>query len=586
MFPKNGVVFFFVTQLVTQGGVMYQKKMPFLYERQGIYYFRYRFSASVRNKIKRWEYCVSLQTRDFDKASLKCLILATRVRLFEKVIGDMALKELTRDKAEELINWYFRENYEKSKTLLGMDMEIPNVDLSSELVDEQDVKSALTIEIMSGKFSPVTKHDAQELLAENGLIMPEKGPVKLQLLEGVARARLENYRIYIETIKGNFHERAIKEPMFLSLETHHINEYMQPDGETSYNLSSLISTYLEKMKKAKKWTTKTSEEKHRCLVWIIEAVGDKDIKKVTKEDMRQLRDLIEAIPSNYAKSKQLKEKTILKAVKLNKGKNVIAPTTAHKYWGVVTAFMNWISQEGYIIGQPPTNGLKVIVQKNPMDGKHPLSKEQLRTWFKSPVYTGCKSPGRRMVSGDIVIKDGLFWIPLIGLYSGMRLGEIIQLQLDDFYQINEIWVFDVKPDPDDKNKSVKTISSVRKVPLHKYLLKFGFVEYWQHQKLKNKKRIFEDIKPSSKGYYSDPFSKKFSRGLKTLKIKTNKTSFHSLRHNVKDALNFKDVLGTHQDAILGHTQKGMNAVYGSKMIKKLKKCIDRIEYDLDFTHLL
>lgn len=563
---------------------MHQKKMPNLYQRRGIFYFRYRFSASVRNKIKRWEYCISLQTRDFDIASIKCLILRNRIKIFEKVLGAMALKELTKEKADELIHWYFHENYEKSKTLLGMDMEMPNADLSSDLVDEDEVKANLTKEIMSKKFSAVTKHDAQELLDENEVRMPEKGTVKFQLLEGIARARLEIYRIYTETIKGNFHERIIRDPMFAELETHHLNDCEQLNEVIGHSISSLVGKYFEKVRKAKKWTNKTSEEKKRCLDWIVEVVGDKNIKLVSKEDMRHLRDTIEAIPNNYAKDKNLKEMSLQEVVKFNKSQNVIAPTTANKYWGVITAFMNWISLEGYI-GKSPADGLKVIVQKNLLDSKHPFSNEQLKIWFNSPIYKGCKSPGRRLMAGDLVIKDALFWVPLIGLYTGMRLGEIIQLELNDFYQVNEGWVFDVKPDPDDKNKTVKTNSSVRKVPLHKDLFKFGFVEYWQNMKSKNNKRIFEEINPSSKGYYSDTFSKKFSRRLKQLKIKTDRTSFHSLRHNVKDALKDKDILDTHQNAILGHAQQGMNAVYGSNELVKLKECIDRIEFDLDFSHL-
>ena len=46
--------------------------------------------------------------------------------------------------------------------------------------------------------------------------------------------------------------------------------------------------------------------------------------------------------------------------------------------------------------------------------------------------------------------------------------------------------------------------------------------------------MFEDATLASDGTYSGRFSKWFSRYLSSIGIKTDKTSFHSLRHNMKD----------------------------------------------------
>ena len=57
--------------------------------------------------------------------------------------------------------------------------------------------------------------------------------------------------------------------------------------------------------------------------------------------------------------------------------------------------------------------------------------DELQTLFTCPIYTGCKgqSTTHRLKVGDNIYQDYLYWIPLIGLYSGMRLNEICQLLL-------------------------------------------------------------------------------------------------------------------------------------------------------------
>jgi len=68
-------------------------------------------------------------------------------------------------------------------------------------------------------------------------------------------------------------------------------------------------------------------------------------------------------------------------------------------------------------------------------------------------------------------------VPLIGLYSGMRLGEIIQLYVVDVKLEDAIYYFNVTPSPSDETgpdvKSVKNLSSIRIVPVHSELIKLG-----------------------------------------------------------------------------------------------------------------
>ncbi len=94
---------------------MHQKGVPHLYNRNGVYYFRYRFSLLTRKILGKWELCFSLSTANFDIASVKCVNLRIYAKLFERLVGKLGNKVLTIDKADELIQWYFKEHYERNE---------------------------------------------------------------------------------------------------------------------------------------------------------------------------------------------------------------------------------------------------------------------------------------------------------------------------------------------------------------------------------------------------------------------------------------------------------------------------------------
>jgi hypothetical protein len=63
--------------------------------------------------------------------------------------------------------------------------------------------------------------------------------------------------------------------------------------------------------------------------------------------------------------------------------------------------------------------------------------------------------------------------------------------------------------------------------------------------------------------------------------------FHSLRHNVEDALRNADVRQEVRDAIQGHGENGVSREYGTGYyVKTLNIALQKIIYDgLDLSHL-
>ena len=78
--------------------------------------------------------------------------------------------------------------------------------------------------------------------------------------------------------------------------------------------------------------------------------------------------------------------------------------------------------------------------------------------------------------------SAMYWVPLIALVTGARMGEIVQLERHNIQRSrNGIWYFDITDEDAhlsvDPEKKIKTAGSKRQVPIHDILLKLRFLEY-------------------------------------------------------------------------------------------------------------
>src|SRR5262249_27843927 len=129
-------------------------------------------------------------------------------------------------------------------------------------------------------------------------------------------------------------------------------------------------------------------------------------------------------------------------------------------------------------------------------------------------------------------------LPLIGLYTGMRLEEIAQLRPGDVQEVQGVWCFNVNADA---GKKLKTEHSRRYVPIHSALVAAGLLNHVAEAQAQRVERLWSDIERGNDGFYSSPFSKWFGRYKRAIGIANPKLSFHSLRHTVIDHLKQKGV---------------------------------------------
>ena len=395
----------------------------------------------------------------------------------------------------------------------------------------------------------------------NGLILEKHSAVYNQLCRAVLIGLDKVYEASEKIIQGDF-----ENPEF------NFSSSVVPgvqSGSESVTLKIAVEKYLAENKRD--WADKHYLSQKAKLDHFMAFMGERAVTKgenielgqVSTHDVRGYKELLQGTPSNALK--KYPDLTVIEAVEAAKqaGDPLLGTTSINNYIQCVSTLYSWAAAELDYQGKNHFKGrAKRISGKSRRDERHPFSKEQLATFFSSPLYTGCQSLSRCHKAGDKFFKDSAkYWVPLIGLYTGMRLQEIIQLYVADIYQSDGHWVLDLNEAHEDKK--LKTDQSKRVIPIHNDLVNVGLVAFKERQEERGSERLFPDAVLSGDGTYSSTFSKWFSRYLDNVGIKTDKTSFHSFRHNMKDFFRAAGISEELSEHYLGRLTGKTGEAYGS-----------------------
>ena len=266
----------------------------------------------------------------------------------------------------------------------------------------------------------------------------------------------------------------------------------------------------------------------------------------------------------------------------------ITQKTINKYLSALGGFCSWLVTATDYLEFNPVKGFYHKIDKSEQK-VFPFSIDQLKTFFSTPLYVGCKSIEIDHEPGQIHVRDHRFWLPLISLYSGARLGEIAQLLTADVRESDGHWIFDITREGSSR-KRTKTKGSQRVVPVHSQLIACGLLEYHDRQLSLGNERLFPEIEEDQRGQISGKPSRWFGRYMKRMKLReANRYNFHSFRHTATDALRRAGHADDFIAPLLGHSRPGMTRGYGIEPVGTIKQRVQMVEsifYDLDLSHLM
>ena len=325
---------------------------------------------------------------------------------------------------------------------------------------------------------------------------------------------------------------------------------------------------------------KTEDEIRNSVKFLTECFGDIPIGDITKEKSNILKNHIKNFPKNRTKIPKYRDKDFHSLMKMEiPQKDIIHLTTINKHLGNLTSFMIWSVNNGYCNSNPFT-GMKIKQKKSPRDERDRFTEQELKEIFSKHNYLYYTK-----VEKDSYSK---YWVPLIGVFTGMRCGEICSLYLDNIKEITgnqrkKRWVIDIVEEPNRPDKRLKTQSSRRIVPIHDTLIDLGFIDFIKLlKKDPERKRVFEELK-YSEGTYVRSISQFWNRRyLPLLGIKTDKNGFHSFRHSVIDHLKQQGVEPHFINELVGHSQGNIDLdrygkIYNPDIL--YNKCVKKIVYE-------
>lgn len=355
--------------------------------------------------------------------------------------------------------------------------------------------------------------------------------------------------------------------------------------ENNHN-SALLELYHDyKKEQLAKASTDTWIQNEKIVVRFFEYLGPTaSVQMITR---RAIRDWKKALMSWPMKASQIKEFKLLHfsaIIEANRtiGRPTICEKSVNKYLAALGGFAEWLLTNEYIENDV-MRGMYLAVDKNAKTVL-PYNQEQLCTIINSPLFSECAGDGLEHKKGNVRIRDWRYWVPLIALYSGARLGEICQLSIQDVRQKGKYWIFHItREDTDgiDEEKTTKTEGSQRIVPIHNELIRLGFLGYLAEMRNAGELKLFPELKRDKRGFFGGA-SKFFNNYFRAIGVKCDaKHNFHSLRHSVADALRLADYVDEQFAPLLGHTKKSTTAIYG--IIKPLTlrqrvKMINSIKY--------
>jgi integrase len=370
-------------------------------------------------------------------------------------------------------------------------------------------------------------------------------------------------------------------------------------GETLLELFELWSA--EELAKRRKRSDTVNQDR-KVISRFADFIGaGRDVGSITPIEVAEYRDTLRNLPPKWMSKRELRDLDMRAAASKARSLNLpqMAFTNVNKHLSTISPLFKWLAKH------PKWAGLR-----NPVDGlfydgvkgqnrRPSFGTDVLNKIFSSPLFTGFLKDGKEAVPGDRRAHDWRYWIPLVCLFSGARVGEIAQLRLGDVRKECGVWFFHIRHD-EDQELSTKS-GETRVGAVHSMLQRMGFLAFHARQ-LENAggdmaAPLFPEIKRNARGQISATPSRWWREYLIAIGVKDaakaggDGQGAHSFRHTLTDRLRSEaELLDTQIAVCLGHSVKTTTSGYGSVpqgTVNMLKGYIEGVRFDgVDLSHLI
>jgi integrase len=540
-------------------------KHPRLVQRNGVFYHRASIPADIRDTYPKTEETFSLKTRDpreaikrvrVAAADVDCRFDAHRRRQNAVLTSRDELTDAELRAVEQAYYTFLLEEDDQRRDAGFYDGEMLELPAPTFEEYEERVADALRdVQYHLPRRATDVFYDQEvdEVLSwdEFDIRLSKSSVSRKKVIEAIQRAEIKAYKDITLRNQGEL----IDTPVVDIPVVRRAGGVMLSDAAKAWVVD-----------KRPGWTDKTAKANEVAIGWFIDLVGDRFLGDYTKADGRAFKAALQALPANWTKQPQLRGLSFSRAVEKSAQLELepMSLKNAAKNMQFVGAFWTWAEGNYDEVSGSPM--VKLSIRKSSVrDERDAFTSDDLAAIFSAPLYRGCLSLHSWKQKGNFVPLDsGRYWVPLVGLYTGARLAEIVQLNVEDVKFEGDVAYLSLMPGAEEgDDRRLKNANARRNIPIHGQLVAAGFLQFVQRAKSAKQKRLFPDIEKAADGTYSSAFSKWFGNFLKACGVKTKKNSFHSFRHTFEDACRAGGVPLEYVNAIQGHAQGGEADRYGS-----------------------
>lgn len=463
--------------------------------------------------------------------------------------------------------------------------------------------SALTdLSIFEGgtDFAPFDWREHFSDFLENEGISFVDSEVSNDLVELFRRATIEVQWRTVQAFAGQEHSK--RDDLFKGL--HALTELRKPESN-GHSIAEICERYPNRKVEGK--LSKATIADYALPLRILEQFfsPERTLNSLTFEDGERLIDFLAKVPTNA--EKRYNGATLVEAARRESRqqvKRLLSPKRQKDIFTTIKAVLNYAVEIGWLERNPIAS--KALLDKLPRITKRKrvqFSSDDLTKVFSHPRFLAIR--GSKNAGGTPA--EGRFWVPLLGLFHGMRANEAASLLVCDVKEEDGVPFLWIRETNDDGEivKRLKTQSSQRRIPIHSELIRMGFMRFVTEQKERSPDGfLFPEMKPDSRrGNRAKSFSQWFGRLVKDSlgedvqggpeeqgSSKFGK-DFHSFRHAVTDCIRATTESDEKRHALLGWTQgtgkrnAGFDYGRGFKM-SDLKEIVDSVTFpDFDPSHL-
>jgi integrase len=250
--------------------------------------------------------------------------------------------------------------------------------------------------------------------------------------------------------------------------------------------------------------------------------------------------------------------------------NCAAPKTARDRLTAIKSLLKFAYETLEWLPRQPWRGLDI---KAPTTNKRrPWTDAELQMMFTSPLHTTYALPDARYGG-----REAAYWIPLMGVYTGTRLGELCQLRAADVQEIEGIHVLVLTNEGE--GQSIKSDAGHRSVPVHSELVRLGFLKYVEAIRAKGSDSLWPSL-PLREGKPSDFFGRWFKEHRNALGLTGTRPDFHCLRHTVRPLMRKAGHSEGTMDKVTGHKTMGSigTTVYDHRTLQEVQEAVEAIQY--------